>query len=164
MLGATAAVVFFVAGLEWRYCAIVGALAMIGLVVFDLREAIPAGARGQVLRSRIQDHREVRSAGHDSRRACRKSLVTRDTNYQLEQSQIAVGAGGVTGLGLMNGKQKLLYLPEAHTDFIYAVVGEELGLIGSVGLLLGFCVIFWRGLRAHVAHATTISAATWRWG
>ena len=47
----------------------------------------------------------------------------------------------------MNGRQKLLYLPEAHTDFIYAVVGEELGLVGSVGVLLGFIVIFWRGLR-----------------
>ena len=62
-----------------------------------------------------------------------KSLATRDTNYQLQQSKIAVGAGGPLGLGLMNGKQKLLYLPEAHTDFIYAVVGEEMGMFGSVG-------------------------------
>ena len=52
----------------------------------------------------------------------------------------------------MNGRQKLLYLPEAHKDFIYAVVGEELGMIGSVGLLLGFGIIFWRGLRATLAH------------
>ncbi|HEY1495045.1 MAG TPA: FtsW/RodA/SpoVE family cell cycle protein, partial [Candidatus Solibacter sp.] len=65
-----------------------------------------------------------------------------------QQSQIAVGAGGVMGLGFMNGRQKLLYLPEAHKDFIYAVAGEEMGMIGSVGLLLGFSVIFWRGLRA----------------
>ena len=70
--------------------------------------------------------------------------------YQSEQSKIAVGAGGPLGLGLMQGKQKLLYLPEAHTDFIYAVVSEELGLIGSVGVLLGFIVILWRGLRATV--------------
>ena len=76
------------------------------------------------------------------------SLRTRDTNYQAEQSKIAVGAGGATGLGLMNGKQKLLYLPEAHTDFIYAVVGEETGLVGTLGLLAGFCIIGWRGLRA----------------
>jgi cell division protein FtsW len=82
------------------------------------------------------------------RKRMEQSLVTRDTNYQLEQSQIAVGAGGPTGRGLKNGRQKLLYLPEAHTDFIYAVVAEELGLAGSVGLLLGFGVIFWRGLRA----------------
>src|SRR5207244_3609554 len=77
-----------------------------------------------------------------------KSLVTRDTNYQLEQSQIAMGAGGPAGLGFMNGKQKLLYLPEAHKDFIYAVAGEELGMIGSAGLLIAFSLIFWRGLRA----------------
>jgi cell division protein FtsW len=47
----------------------------------------------------------------------------------------------------MQGKQKLLYLPEAHTDFIYAVVGEELGMWGSVALLAGFLLILWRGLR-----------------
>jgi cell division protein FtsW len=76
-----------------------------------------------------------------------KSLTTRDTNYQLQQSKIAVGAGGPLGLGLMNGKQKLLYLPEAHTDFIYAVVAEELGTIGAGAVLLCFSVIFWRGLR-----------------
>jgi cell division protein FtsW len=77
-----------------------------------------------------------------------ESLTTKDTNYQLEQSKIAVGAGGVLGLGFMEGRQKLLYLPEAHKDFIYAVAGEELGMIGSIGLLVGFGLIFWRGLRA----------------
>src|SRR5260370_8062379 len=74
----------------------------------------------------------------------------RDTNYQASQSKIAVGAGGPLGLGLMQGKQKLLYLPEAHTDFIYAVVGEELGLIGTLSVLAGFIVILWRGVRATV--------------
>jgi len=76
--------------------------------------------------------------------------VSHDTNYQGLQSLIAVGAGGPLGTGLMQGKQKLLYLPEAHTDFIYAVIGEELGLIGSVGVLAAFGVILWRGLRASV--------------
>src|ERR1700683_2969162 len=79
-----------------------------------------------------------------------KSLATRDPNYQLQQSQVAVGAGGPMGVGLGYGRQKLMYLPEAHTDFIYAVVGEELGLWGTVGLLVGFGLIFWRGLRATV--------------
>jgi cell division protein FtsW len=80
----------------------------------------------------------------------RRSLVARDTNYQVGQSKIAVGAGGLTGQGLMEGRQKLLYLPEAHTDFIYAVAAEELGLPGAVGILTAFLVIFWRGLRATV--------------
>ncbi|HWQ52782.1 MAG TPA: FtsW/RodA/SpoVE family cell cycle protein, partial [Bryobacteraceae bacterium] len=79
-----------------------------------------------------------------------KSLTSRDTSYQAGQSKIAVGAGGTFGQGLMQGRQKLLYLPEAHTDFIYAVVSEETGLIGSLGLLGGFLIIFWRGLRATV--------------
>ena len=51
------------------------------------------------------------------------------------------------GRGLMAGVQKLFYLPEPHTDFIYAVIGEELGLIGATGVLVCFCVIAWRGLR-----------------
>ena len=55
--------------------------------------------------------------------------------FQLIQSMIAVGAGGVFGKGLMAGVQKLFYVPEPHTDFIYAVIGEELGLVGTAGVL-----------------------------
>ena len=83
-------------------------------------------------------------------RAKLRDSPVRDTNYQALQSEIAVGAGGPAGLGLMEGKQKLLYLPEAHTDFIYAVVSEELGLLGSLGVLVAFCLILWRGLRASI--------------
>lgn len=67
--------------------------------------------------------------------------------FQIIQSLIAVGTGGVSGRGLMNGVQKLFYLPEPHTDFIYAVISEELGLVGASLVLLCFCVITWRGLR-----------------
>jgi cell division protein FtsW len=67
--------------------------------------------------------------------------------FQIIQSLIAVGTGGVAGKGLMNGVQKLFYLPEPHTDFIYAVISEEFGLIGSTLVLVCFCVIAWRGLR-----------------
>jgi len=68
--------------------------------------------------------------------------------FQIIQSTIAVGTGGIGGLGLMEGKQKLFFLPEPQTDFIYAVIGEELGLIGAVAVLAAFGVILWRGLRA----------------
>jgi cell division protein FtsW len=68
--------------------------------------------------------------------------------FQIIQSLIAVGTGGVLGRGLMAGVQKLFYLPEPHTDFIYAVIGEELGLVGTTVVLICFCVIAWRGLRA----------------
>lgn len=67
--------------------------------------------------------------------------------FQLIQAQIAVGTGGVFGQGLMAGVQKLFYLPYPHTDFIYAVIAEETGLIGASIILLCFCVIIWRGLR-----------------
>jgi cell division protein FtsW len=67
--------------------------------------------------------------------------------FQVIQSLIAVGTGHVFGKGLMGGVQKLFYLPEPHTDFIYAVISEELGLIGATAVLVCFCVIAWRGAR-----------------
>jgi cell division protein FtsW len=67
--------------------------------------------------------------------------------FQVIQSLIAVGTGGVWGRGLMNGVQKLFYLPEPHTDFIYSVISEELGLVGATAVVICFCVITWRGLR-----------------
>ena len=68
--------------------------------------------------------------------------------YQLKQSLIAVGTGGLTGVGLMEGTQKLFYLPYPYSDFIYAVIGEEMGMIGALAVLLAFVVLLWRGLRA----------------
>ena len=68
--------------------------------------------------------------------------------FQVIQSMIAIGTGGVTGKGLMAGVQKLFYLPEPHTDFIFAVLSEELGLAGATVIVACFCVIAWRGLRA----------------
>lgn len=70
--------------------------------------------------------------------------------FQIIQSLIAVGTGGVIGRGLMGGVQKLFFLPEPHTDFIYAVIAEEAGLIGATAILLCFGVIAWRGLRVAV--------------
>jgi cell division protein FtsW len=67
--------------------------------------------------------------------------------FQVIQSLIAVGTGGMFGRGLMAGVQKLFYLPYPETDFIYAVIGEELGLLGTTVVLGCFCVIAWRGLR-----------------
>ena len=66
--------------------------------------------------------------------------------YQLMQSLIAVGSGGIQGAGLGAGEQKLFYLPAAHTDFIFAVIAEELGFIGAVFVLAVFLLIAVRGL------------------
>jgi cell division protein FtsW len=147
VLGATAAVVFFVAGLEWRYCAIAAALASLGVVIFVVSEPYRMARVVKFFDPQFKIVERLDPKGKIKGRL-EQSLAARDTNYQLQQSKIAVGAGGPAGLGLMNGRQKLLYLPKAHNDFIYAVAGEELGLIGSVGLLIGFVLIFWRGLRA----------------
>jgi len=68
--------------------------------------------------------------------------------FQVTQSKVAVGTGGLFGLGYGEGLQKLFYLPAAHTDFIFAVIGEEMGLIGTLTVLALFGLFLWRGLRA----------------
>jgi cell division protein FtsW len=70
------------------------------------------------------------------------------TGFHIIQSLIAVATGGVTGTGLMEGKQKLFYLPEPHTDFIFAVIAEELGLVGAMFVVTLFAIFLWRGMRA----------------
>jgi cell division protein FtsW len=70
-----------------------------------------------------------------------------NTDFQLSQALIAFGRGEFTGVGLGNGIQKQFYLPEAHTDFIMAVVGEEFGLIGTLGVILLFAFITWRAFQ-----------------
>lgn len=72
------------------------------------------------------------------------------SGFQVVQSLIAIGSGGPNGLGFAQGKQKMLFLPFAHSDFIFAVVGEELGLLGTMTVLLVFGLFLWRGLRASL--------------
>jgi len=67
--------------------------------------------------------------------------------FQVVQSLIAIGSGGSNGLGFAQGKQKMLFLPFAHSDFIFAVIGEELGLVGALAVLLVFALFLWRGIR-----------------
>jgi len=74
----------------------------------------------------------------------------KDAGYQTVESLISIGSGGLTGQGLGMGKQKLFFLPEAHTDFILAVVGEELGLLGLLGVIALFLLLIVRGLLAAV--------------
>jgi len=72
------------------------------------------------------------------------------SGFQVVQSLIAVGSGGTNGLGFAQGKQKMLFLPFAHSDFIFAVIGEELGLLGALTVLLIFAVFLWRGIRTSL--------------
>jgi len=78
-----------------------------------------------------------------------------DVGYQVAQSLISVGSGGFFGLGLGESRQKLFFLPEAHTDFIFSIVGEELGLFGAAVTVLLYAVIVWRGTRAALRASET---------
>ncbi|GGI97168.1 stage V sporulation protein E [Alicyclobacillus cellulosilyticus] len=69
------------------------------------------------------------------------------SGYQVIQSLYALGSGGLLGLGLGHSRQKYLYLPEPQTDFVYAILGEELGFLGAAAVLTLFAVLVWRGFR-----------------
>jgi cell division protein FtsW len=94
----------------------------------------------------------------------------RGSGFQIIQSWLAIGNGGWLGRGIGQSKQKLFYLPESHTDFIFAIIGEELGFVGSVALVAVFAVLVWRGLRiglrapdpfgAYLALGITVLLAT----
>jgi cell division protein FtsW len=126
MIAAVAFVMLFVAGLSWRHIGAASVLGAVLLVVAVLAEPY-----------RLQRIRTFLQPGADPQNA----------DYQLIQSLIAVGSGGLTGAGFGQGRQKAFFLPAAHTDFIFSVLGEEMGLIGAVLLLAAFLVLFWRGVR-----------------
>lgn len=144
----TAAAVFYIAGMEWRYFAVAFALGALfaGVAVaskpYRLKRVIDYFDPEYRILSLVDPKGKIKDYANST-------LSPRDSGYQGLQSRIAIGTGGALGVGLMQGKQKLLYLPEAHTDFIYAVVGEELGFLGCTALLGGFLVILWRGLRLY---------------
>jgi len=122
-----AAAILFVAGLSWKWLA-VGAAAALPALYLLITHVSYRQAR---LMAFLNPDSDPQGAG-----------------FQLVQSLIAVGSGGFTGVGLMESKQKLFYLPEAHTDFIYAVICEELGFLGALCILTLFAVYGWRGMRA----------------
>jgi len=78
-----------------------------------------------------------------------------DSGFQIIQSLLALGSGGLFGMGLGQGRQKLLYIPERHTDFIFAIIGEELGFIGASLVICLFLILLWRGLRVAVTAPDT---------
>jgi cell division protein FtsW len=73
-----------------------------------------------------------------------------DVGYQVAESLMSIGSGGAFGLGLGDGRQKLFFLPEAHTDFIFSIIGEELGFVGVTAVIVLYGVIVWRGMRASL--------------
>jgi cell division protein FtsW len=82
----------------------------------------------------------------------------RGSGFQIIQSFLALGSGGPFGRGIGESKQKLFYLPEAHTDFIFAIVGEELGFLGAAAVVMLFAALVWRGLRIGLRAADPFGA------
>ena len=82
----------------------------------------------------------------------------RGAGFQIIQSYLALGGGGLAGRGLGESKQKLFYLPEPHTDFIFAIVGEELGFVGAVCVVGLFGLLLWRGIRIGLRVADPFGA------
>jgi len=141
-----AAIVFYVAGLQRKFVAV----ALLTGLTFSILFVISKPYRmARIIGFFDPQYKLISLIDRQDRikKYVSESITTRDPGYQVRQSKIAVGSGGFVGLGLMQGKQKILYLPEAHTDFIYAVVGEELGFFGCAAVLAGFLVILWRGLQ-----------------
>ncbi|CAN5747733.1 putative lipid II flippase FtsW [soil metagenome] len=121
-----AGVMIFAAGISYRYIAVIAAMGLPAFVVLIYSS--------EYRMRRVQAFLDPWADALDS-------------GYQVVQSMISVAVGGLLGRGLMDGVQKLFYLPEPHNDFIYAVLSEELGLIGATVVLGCFCVIAWRGMR-----------------
>ena len=148
VLVVTAAAVFYVAGLDRRYFAVATAVALVAVALaivsepYRLQRLIHYFDEDHSILSKIDPGGAIQPYAH-------RAEVPPDTGYQARQATVALGSGGVLGKGLMQGNQKLGYLPEAHTDFIYAIIGEELGLFGTLLVLAGFLMILWRGLRLY---------------
>jgi cell division protein FtsW len=129
MVLASAVVMLFVAGLRLRF---LGAVAGIG-VAFVAIAIVAQPYRIERMKTFLDPGSDPQGAG-----------------FQLAQSRLAVGSGGLTGVGFGMGQQKAFFLPAPHTDFIFSVVGEEFGLIGTLTLLTAVGLVAWRGLRATV--------------
>ncbi len=131
------AVLLFLAGTPWRYflAAAAAAVPLFAVLVFS------AGYRRARIFSFLRPEADPLGSG-----------------FQALQSLIAIGAGGWAGVGLGGSRQKLFFLPYPHTDFIFAIAGEELGFVGAAGIVACFAVVAWRGLRAARRAPDTFAA------
>jgi len=127
MIGALTFILLFTAGVRVGY--ILGAIILVAPIVYGLVMWV--------------EYRRLRLTAFLDPFGTRQGA-----GYQVAESLLSFGSGGFWGVGLGDSRQKLFYLPEAHTDFISAIIGEELGFIGLLGLILAFLLVFARGMRA----------------
>lgn len=126
LLACLSAMILFIAGVKLRYLAAAGlvALALFGFYL------VQADYRVERLQGFLSPEKDILGSG-----------------YQVAQSKLALGSGGVVGVGLGQSTQKLNFLPFAHTDFIFAILGEEAGLAGTLLVLGLYLVVLWRGVK-----------------
>jgi cell division protein FtsW len=124
LLATISGILLLLSGTRWHHL-VVGGVIVLGALFLFLRSS-------EVRWKRVETwlHPEENRSGN---------------GYQAWQAQIALGAGGTTGLGLGNGRQKLGFVPENHTDFIYSIIGEELGLVATMGILVAFALFICAG-------------------
>jgi cell division protein FtsW len=139
LIFAICATMLYLGGVKFRYLAVLG-LGAAGLFAFFLFQA---------------SYRLERIAGF-----MEPEKDPLGNSFQVIQSKLAVGSGGLLGLSLGQSTQKLYFLPCAHTDFIYAIIGEEFGLLGTLAILLLFLVLLWRGLAVSARAPTPAGQLT----
>lgn len=124
-IGLVSALLLFIAGISWKR------VALFSMALIPMGVALVVGAeyRRERLLTFLNPEADPLGKG-----------------FQAMQSLIAIGTGGVWGLGIGNGRQKLFFLPEPHTDFIFSIIGEEIGFIGSMALMALFVFLVWRGI------------------
>jgi cell division protein FtsW len=122
-----AVVLMFLAGLRWRYLIATGGACAVGIGLLILQ----APYRVKRILAYLNPDQDPLGAG-----------------FQLRQSLLAFASGGIHGTSLGEGRQKMFFLPEPHTDFIFATIGEELGLIGTLSVIVAFGILLWRGIAA----------------
>lgn len=129
LMGLIGVAVCYLGGADWRVYAVCIAIAVLAIIVVLIKpEFFLKGYMAQRIDSwLVKDYEDV------------------DARWQTNQSLFALGSGGFFGLGLGNSKQKYLYLPEPQNDFIFAIVGEELGFVGCVIIIILFALLVWRG-------------------
>ena len=125
LLATVSGVMLLVAGVRWKHIVPIAALALVGLTISIVHD--PLRMKRIVSWIDVEEHKS-------------------DTGYQAYQAKLALGLGGWTGQGLGNGRQKLGFVPEHHTDFIFSIIGEELGLTATLSVLAGFMAILLCGV------------------
>lgn len=129
-IGGTVFVMLFVAGAKLKHLGSLGAIGVVGVIIAIIAEPY-----------RLKRLVAFSDPWSDPL----------DTGYHIIQSLYAIGSGGLFGVGLGRSREKFLYLPEPHTDFIFAILGEELGFIGTVTVLILFFLFAWRGFKVAIS-------------